>query len=52
MGKHLQAAGLAKFKWPEHIQVFDVFPTTKSGKLSKPLLREQAAARVRGTAKA
>lgn len=52
MGKHLQEAGLAKFKWPEHIQVFDAFPTTKSGKLSKPLLREQAAARVRGTERA
>lgn len=50
MGEHLREAGLAKFKWPEHIVVFDAFPMTKSGKLSKPLLREQAAVRVRAAA--
>lgn len=50
MGEHLRAAGLAKFKWPEHIAVFDVFPITKSGKLSKPLLREQVTARIRAAA--
>ena len=52
MGEHLREAGLAKFKWPEHIVVVGSFPTTKSGKLSKPLLREQAAASVRAAAKA
>jgi non-ribosomal peptide synthetase component E (peptide arylation enzyme) len=50
LGQVLAAAGLAKFKWPEHVQVYDAFPTTTSGKLSKPLLREQAAARLKGAA--
>ncbi len=46
MGAYLGSSGLAKFKWPEHVQVFDAFPTTKSGKASKPLLREQATERI------
>jgi non-ribosomal peptide synthetase component E (peptide arylation enzyme) len=50
LGQILAGAGLAKFKWPEHVQIYDAFPTTTSGKLSKPLLREQAAARLRGAA--
>lgn len=48
LGQILGQAGLAKFKWPEHVQIFDAFPTTASGKLSKPLLKEEAAARIRG----
>lgn len=36
----LEAQGLAKFKWPERIEVVREFPTTSSGKLSKPRLRE------------
>jgi non-ribosomal peptide synthetase component E (peptide arylation enzyme) len=50
LGQVLAKSGLAKFKWPEHVQVYDAFPTTRSGKLSKPLLREQAAARLKGAA--
>ena len=46
LGEHLARAGLAKFKWPEHVQIFESFPLTKSGKLSKPLLREQATERI------
>lgn len=46
-GEILSKKGLAKFKWPEYIQVFDSFPVTKSGKLSKPLLRETATGRIR-----
>jgi len=46
-GEILSQKGLAKFKWPEHVQVFDAFPMTKSGKLSKPLLREAATQRIR-----
>jgi 2,3-dihydroxybenzoate-AMP ligase len=49
LGRILGQAGLAKFKWPEHVQIFDAFPTTASGKLSKPLLKEQAALRIRGS---
>ena len=40
-GQFLEKAGLAKFKWPERIEEVAEFPTTSSGKLSKPLLREQ-----------
>ncbi|MGH8817416.1 MAG: AMP-binding protein [Achromobacter pestifer] len=41
---HLQAAGLAKFKWPERLEVVDEFPLSASGKLSKKALRSQIAA--------
>jgi non-ribosomal peptide synthetase component E (peptide arylation enzyme) len=39
LGAFLEREGLAKFKWPERIEVVDEFPVTQSGKLSKPLLR-------------
>lgn len=38
---YLQEAGLAKFKWPERLEVVREFPLTASGKLSKALLRER-----------
>lgn len=40
LGEFLQAQGLAKFKWPERVEVVSEFPLTKTGKLSKPLLKE------------
>ncbi|GAA6147763.1 AMP-binding protein [Pseudooceanicola nitratireducens] len=40
LGAHLEAAGLAKFKWPERVEIVSEFPQTSSGKTSKPLLRE------------
>jgi 2,3-dihydroxybenzoate-AMP ligase len=40
IGLHLQAKGLAKFKWPERVEVIDVLPTTSSNKISKPILRQ------------
>lgn len=40
LGAFLQDYGLAKFKWPERIEVLDAFPLTASGKLSKERLRE------------
>ncbi|TDF66711.1 AMP-binding protein [Cupriavidus sp. L7L] len=39
--EYLQQAGLAKFKWPERVEVIGEFPLTASGKLSKALLRQQ-----------
>lgn len=39
--QYLQEAGLAKFKWPERLEVVREFPLTASGKLSKVLLRQQ-----------
>ncbi|MGC3985613.1 MAG: AMP-binding protein [Pseudorhodoferax sp.] len=40
LGEFLQAQGLAKFKWPERVEVVSEFPLTKTGKLSKPLLKQ------------
>ena len=42
----MQAAGLAKPKWPERIEVVDAFPMTASGKVQKFRLREWIAARL------
>ena len=42
----MAAAGLAKPKWPERIEVVDEFPMTASGKVRKFRLREAIAARL------
>jgi 2,3-dihydroxybenzoate-AMP ligase len=46
LGAFLQEFGLAKFKWPERIEIVDDFPVTTSGKLSKPKLRALIAERL------
>jgi acyl-CoA synthetase len=38
---HLEAAGLARQKWPEALHLVEDFPRTPSGKVQKFLLREQ-----------
>jgi acyl-CoA synthetase len=38
---HLDAAGLARQKWPEELRTIDEFPRTPSGKVQKFALREQ-----------
>jgi len=38
LGAFLGTQGLAKFKWPERIEVMENFPVTKVGKVSKALL--------------
>lgn len=48
----LEDEGLAKFKWPERIEVVKEFPLTPSGKLSKKILREEIAERVENEASA
>lgn len=40
LGEFLRTEGVAKFKWPERIELLEEFPLTKTGKLSKPLLKE------------
>lgn len=40
IARHLRVLGLAKFKYPERVEVIDAFPHTSSGKPSKPLLRD------------
>jgi 2,3-dihydroxybenzoate-AMP ligase len=40
LGAYLETVGLAKFKWPERIEIVADFPMTASNKPSKPALRE------------
>lgn len=44
--EHFAGLGVAKFKWPERIELVDNLPRTKVGKIDKRVLREQAAAPV------
>lgn len=43
----LKKIGLAKFKWPERVELIDTFPLGSAGKLSKVLLRDEIAQRQR-----
>jgi len=43
LGSYLQEYGLAKYKWPERIEVVSEFPLTASGKLSRQGLRDHVA---------
>jgi acyl-CoA synthetase (AMP-forming)/AMP-acid ligase II len=38
---HLEAAGLARQKWPEELRIVDELPRTPSGKIQKFVLRER-----------
>ena len=38
---HLEAAGLARQKWPEELRIVDDLPRTPSGKIQKFVLRER-----------
>lgn len=42
----LAGAGLAKYKWPERVEVVDAFPLTNVGKVSKVDLRADIARRI------
>ena len=44
---HLASEGLSKFKWPERIELVPELPSTTSGKVSKPLMREIIAAKLK-----
>jgi len=41
----LEAAGVAKFKWPERLEIVAELPVTKMGKLDKKALRDMLAGR-------
>lgn len=51
LGAFLGEAGLAKFKWPERIEVVDNFPVTKVGKPSKGLLKDMITEKLNAEAK-
>ncbi|HLY31134.1 MAG TPA: AMP-binding protein [Ktedonobacterales bacterium] len=42
----LAARGVAKFKWPERLELVEAFPLTSIGKVHKKALREHIAARI------
>jgi len=52
IGKHLEALGLAKIKWPERIETIENLPVTKVGKLDKGVLRSDIAAKLKAEAAA
>ena len=43
LGEYLKTYGLAKYKWPERIEVVSEFPLTTSGKLNRSALKDQMA---------
>jgi 2,3-dihydroxybenzoate-AMP ligase len=46
LGQYLLEFGLAKFKWPERIEIVDAFPISSSGKLNKADLRAFVARKI------
>jgi acyl-CoA synthetase len=38
---HLEGQGMAKYKWPEFLQLVDRLPKTEFGKVDKKLLRQR-----------
>jgi 2,3-dihydroxybenzoate-AMP ligase len=47
LGKFLEGLGLAKYKWPERVEVVAEFPVTKVGKVSKDMLKADVSAKLR-----
>lgn len=43
---HLEAEGLAKYKWPERLELIDALPRTQVGKIAKTILRADIAAKL------
>ncbi len=43
---HLEAEGLAKYKWPERLELIDTLPRTQIGKVSKVTLRADIGAKL------
>jgi 2,3-dihydroxybenzoate-AMP ligase len=43
---YLEAEGLAKYKWPERLELIDALPRTQIGKISKVTLRANISAKL------
>ncbi|MBM3555642.1 MAG: (2,3-dihydroxybenzoyl)adenylate synthase, partial [Alphaproteobacteria bacterium] len=43
---HLAATGVAKFKWPERLELIDAFPLSPAGKILRRELRERIARKI------
>ncbi|MDB5871617.1 MAG: AMP-dependent synthetase and ligase [Ramlibacter sp.] len=46
LGEHLRKLGLARFKWPERVELADALPLTKVGKLDKAVMRADIRAKL------
>jgi non-ribosomal peptide synthetase component E (peptide arylation enzyme) len=46
LGRILKEKGLAKYKWPERVEIVPSLPVTSSGKISKHIMREQIKAKL------
>jgi non-ribosomal peptide synthetase component E (peptide arylation enzyme) len=40
--------GLAKYKWPEYLQIIEELPLSPAGKIKRPALREMILRRIEG----
>jgi 2,3-dihydroxybenzoate-AMP ligase len=47
LARHLQALGVAKYKWPERLELIEKWPLTAVGKVNKKVLREQLLAKLK-----
>jgi 2,3-dihydroxybenzoate-AMP ligase len=43
---HLDRLGVAKYKWPERVEIIDALPRTQVGKIDKKALRDDVAAKL------
>ena len=43
---YLEAEGVAKYKWPERLELIDALPRTQIGKVSKVTLRADISAKL------
>ncbi|MGE0217299.1 (2,3-dihydroxybenzoyl)adenylate synthase [Mycolicibacterium sp.] len=43
---HLETLGVAKYKWPERVEIIDALPRTQVGKIDKKALRADIAAKL------
>jgi 2,3-dihydroxybenzoate-AMP ligase len=50
LSAYLEERGVARFKWPERLELVDSLPVTNVGKVDKKKLRDDIAARIQGGA--
>jgi 2,3-dihydroxybenzoate-AMP ligase len=48
LSAYLDGRGVARFKWPERIEVVDALPVTNVGKVDKKKLRDDIASKIQG----
>ncbi|MEW6472132.1 MAG: (2,3-dihydroxybenzoyl)adenylate synthase [Actinomycetota bacterium] len=48
LSAYLEGRGVARFKWPERLEIVDALPVTNVGKVDKKRLRDDIAAKLKG----